>query len=73
MMTNRTVVPLPEGYHAFVGRATKCSGTGRAQLRALRVRRGATVGVAGREGLAGMVVARMAVMVTRDGQTWGPE
>ena len=49
------------------------SGTGTVQLWALRIRRGATVGVAGREGLAGMVVGRMAVMVTRDGQTWGPE
>jgi len=49
------------------------SGSGTVHLQALRIKRGVTVGVAGREGLAGMVVARMAVMVTRDGQTWGPE
>jgi len=40
------------------------SGTGSVQLRALRVRRGVTVGVAGREGFAGRFVGLTAVMVT---------
>jgi hypothetical protein len=42
-MIDGAVVPLPEGYHAFSGRATGW----------FRIRRGATVGVAGREGFAG--------------------
>jgi hypothetical protein len=40
------------------------SGKGRAQLRALRVRRGATVGVAERGGIAGRFVGLAAAAVT---------
>ena len=40
------------------------SGTGTVQLRALRIRRGATLGAAGREGFAGRVVGLTAAMVT---------
>jgi len=49
------------------------SGTGTVQLRALRVRRGATVGVVGREGFAGRIVGLTAAMVTGDRQMWRPE
>jgi hypothetical protein len=40
------------------------SGTGTVQLRALRIRRGAILGAAGREGFAGRIVGLTAAMVT---------